>query len=957
MTVVFCDLTGSTALGESLDPERLRALLGRYFDRMRGIVERHGGSVEKFIGDAVMAVFGVPQLHEDDALRAVRAAAEMRDAVPELGLQARIGVMTGEVVTGTEERLATGDAVNVAARLEQAAAPGEVLIGQPTFQLVGESVEVESVEPLALKGKAEPVPAYRLVAVRAAPERRHDSRFVGRARELELVRAAWARAQEERRCELVTIVGTPGVGKTRLVAELLASVEAQWVRGRCLPYGEGITYWPVVEVLKQLGALPPDETAAAALRSLLGESEAATSADEIAWAFRKLLEHAALQRPLLVVFDDIHWGEETFLDLVEHVALLSSGAPILLLCIARPELSDRRPSWPITLRLEPLDDGEVADLIPDRLDPDLREQIVRAAGGNPLFIGEMLAMAADTVGEVTVPPTLQALLAARLDQLELPERSVLERAAVEGEIFHRGAVQALDPADGHVMPRLASLARKELIRPDATQLVGEDGFRFRHLLVRDTAYDGMPKALRAELHERFAEWLEQHGAGLVELDEILGHHLEQAHRYREELGIGQSGELAAAARRRLHAAGSRASVRSDHPAAVNILARAAALVPATEIDLAIEIDLVEALFWGGDGDAALRRARSYTGRARETGDGVAELCGRIQAAEVLTYREPEGATDRLADLVEEAIPVFQAQGHDLALYVAHCALGQVANVRGRPDTVAEEYDRAYEHARRAGLPHQLVGWRATGRLLGSTPVKEFLTWLDEQDPGVARNAWVRAQRAEATAMLGHFDEARAAFVELRSELAERGEVYVLSSVNAEMSVDVELRAGNPSAAVQFGEAGCRSLEETGDRAVLSTMAGKLAQALFALGRIAEAETWAARGAELGASDDAITQMLWRQVRAKVLASRGESAEAERLAREAVSIGAGNGQMLVAAGDAYADLGEVLSVAGNTVEAVEAYKRALSLYERKGNLASADTVRRRLDELGRDPSSV
>jgi len=282
VTVVFCDLTGSTALGESLDPERLRALLGRYFDRMRGIVERHGGSVEKFIGDAVMAVFGVPQLHEDDALRAVRAAAEMRDAVPELGLQARIGVMTGEVVTGTEERLATGDAVNVAARLEQAAAPGEVLIGQPTFQLVGESVEVESVEPLALKGKAEPVPAYRLVAVRAAPERRHDSRFVGRARELELVRAAWARAQEERRCELVTIVGTPGVGKTRLVAELLASVEAQWVRGRCLPYGEGITYWPVVEVLKQLGALPPDETAAAALRSLLGESEAATSADEIA---------------------------------------------------------------------------------------------------------------------------------------------------------------------------------------------------------------------------------------------------------------------------------------------------------------------------------------------------------------------------------------------------------------------------------------------------------------------------------------------------------------------------------------------------------------------------------------------------------------------------------------------------------------------------------------------------
>ena len=343
VTVLFCDLTGSTALGETLDPERLRALLANYFERMKAIVERHGGTVEKFIGDAVMAVFGVPVLHEDDALRAVRSAVEMRDALPELGLQGRIGVMTGEVVTGTEERLATGDAVNVAARLEQAAQPGEVLIGQPTLALVRDAAEVEPIDPLELKGKAEPVPAFRLLRVRDAPERRHGARFVGRDHELAILREAWVRVEKERRCELVTVMGDAGVGKSRLASEFLGSIEATVVQGRCPPYGEGITYWPVVEVLKQLDASSPEEAAEAAIRSLLGESDAATSSEEIAWAFRKTLEHAAAEEPLVVVFDDIQWGEQTFLDLIEHVALLSSDASILLLCMARPELSGRPP--------------------------------------------------------------------------------------------------------------------------------------------------------------------------------------------------------------------------------------------------------------------------------------------------------------------------------------------------------------------------------------------------------------------------------------------------------------------------------------------------------------------------------------------------------------------------------------------------------------------------------------
>jgi class 3 adenylate cyclase len=486
VTVLFCDVTGSTALGESTDPEALRALLARYFERMKGIVESHGGTVEKFIGDAVMAVFGVPVAHEDDALRACRAALEMRDTFPDLGIRGRIGVNTGEVVTGTSERLATGDAVNVAARFEQAAEPGEVLIGESTHALVHEAVVAEPVEPLSLKGKSEPVAAYRLVSVLGAPERRHSLRFVGREAELARIVEAWDRAEAQATCELVTVVGDAGVGKSRLVAEALVAVEPRVVRGRCLPYGEGITYWPVVEVVKQLAVLPSDPAAAAALRSLLGESEAGTTAEEIAWAFRRLLEERA---PLVCVFDDVHWGEETFLDLIDHLALLSAGAPILLLCLARSELR-----WPTTLRLEPLGEEEVEELIGTQVGDELRARIARAAGGNPLFVTEMLAMAEETGGEVIVPPSLRALLEARIDSLEGAERRVLESGAVEGEVFHRGAVQALASEGEPVTPRLAALARKQLIRPEKAQLPGEDGFRFRHLLIRDAAYEALSKA-------------------------------------------------------------------------------------------------------------------------------------------------------------------------------------------------------------------------------------------------------------------------------------------------------------------------------------------------------------------------------------------------------------------------------------------------------------------------------
>ena len=553
VTVLFCDVTGSTELGERLDPEALRALLARYFERMGGIVERHGGTVEKFIGDAVMAVFGVPVVHEDDALRALRAAVEMRDAFPDLGMQGRIGVTTGEVVTGTVERLATGDAVNIAARLEQAAQPGEILIGEATLRLARDAIEVEPVEHLALKGKAEPVRAYRLLSAHGeeGSVRHLAGPMVGRETELRRLADAFGQALDDRSCQLFTVLGTAGVGKSRLVAEFLGSLDgALVVRGRCLPYGEGITYWPVVEVLKQLPPAETDPVASETVRALAANEELVSSSDEIAWAFRKLLEAVAAETPVVCVFDDVHWGEETFLDLVEHVADLSRDAPILLLCMARPDLLDRRTGWAggkvnaTSVLLEPLAPEETEQLIESlaHLDDDLRRRILDAAEGNPLYVEEMVALVQESGGgEVTVPPTIRALLAARLDQLDVSERDVLERGAIEGRIFHRSAVQALAPEDSQVTARLTSLVRKEFVRPDKSELPGEDAFRFRHLLVRDAAYDGLPKAARAELHERFAGWLVEHGRDLVELDEIVGYHLEQACRYHAELGVADAG--------------------------------------------------------------------------------------------------------------------------------------------------------------------------------------------------------------------------------------------------------------------------------------------------------------------------------------------------------------------------------------------------------------------------------
>ncbi len=974
VTVLFCDVTGSTALGERIDPESLRRVMSRYFETAKAIVERHGGTVEKFIGDAVMAVFGVPAVHEDDALRAARAADELRSGLDALNdelerdygtrLELRMGVNTGEVVTGTEERLATGDAVNVAARLEQAAQPGEVLLGEETHRLVRDAVVAEEAPPLEAKGKSEPLVAHRLVSVWAeAPERRHGAPMIGRERQRELLEGAFANVVSERSCHLFTVLGTAGVGKSRLAQEFLAGVEhATVLRGRCLSYGEGISYWPVTEVVKQL---VPDGTTGP-LASILGDESTPSTPDEIAWAFRKLLESQAADRPVIVVFDDVHWGEPTFLDLVEHVADLSRDAPILLLCMARPELLDERRAWgggklnATNVLLEPLAPEETARLIEalgPSLEDELRERILGAAGGNPLFVEEMLAMAGEGGSDVAVPPTIQALLAARLDQLDPAERGVLERGAVEGQVFHRGAVAALAPPDEpQVDRRLVTLVRKDLVRPEPAVLPDDDAYRFRHLLIRDTAYEALPKATRAELHERFATWLEEHGAGLVELDEIVGYHLEQAYRYRAALGPvdGDGTGLAERAAARLLAGADRAQERADGPAAIGLLSRVIELLPPGHAERpGAQLELALQLLEAGEFDRASALTDEAEAAAGASGDEA--LLARCQLARIEHGIQADSSVTMATSLeaAREALVELERAGDEVGAIWALRLLGNLTAWLGDTASGQAYWRQALERGEAVSprLANDVRKWMLWAAWWGPLGVEEMIRMCDEtieSTPSKHLEATSVMMRGVARTTRGELDEGRAEMAAGRGLLRDIGD-RISWAGSSMVEAETELAVGNPAGADEVLAEGHEILAESAETGFLATVVGLRAQVALELGRDDEALQFAEEARAIAATDDFDPHARGRFVRAVVLARRGDFAGADELLATSAALIDPTDYAILHLDLAFARA-EVAQLAGRPVEHRAALEQARSFAEAKGSVMAAARAREALAAL-------
>jgi class 3 adenylate cyclase/tetratricopeptide (TPR) repeat protein len=961
VTVLFCDLVGSTALGESTDPEALRARMRRYFEDLRVILERHGGTVEKFVGDAVMAVFGIPVSHEDDALRAVRAAAEMQAQISEHGLEARIGINTGEVVVGGEgETLVTGDAVNVAARLEQAAGAGEVFIGAETQSLVRDAVRVEAVEPLALKGKAEPVDAFSLLEVLPESEglaRNPEALLVGRKRERNRLWRDFEDVLDESSCRLVTLLGPAGIGKSRLVADFVERVgdSADILRGRCLSYGEGITYWPLVEILIAIGVEPD---------SVIG-----TSPPETQLAFRRLLEARAAERPQVVIVDDLQWAEPVFIDLVEHIADLSRDAPVFLLCVARTELLDVRPDWgggkmnATAILLEPLGDDEcealIGNLLGDaRLEDDLRDRIMAASAGNPLYVEEMLAMVREHGGdgEIVVPPTIHALLQARIDSLDGDVRVVMERGSVEGEVFHRGAVAELSPAPvrADVGSHLTTLVRKELIRSAPPTFPDDEGFRFRHLLIRDAAYESLPKATRAELHERFADWLTVQE--LVERDEIVGYHLEQAYRYRTELDSADPRLplLADGVAARLGAAGRGALERGDVHASLALLRRATSVLPDGD-DRRHELapHLALALWDVGD----LAAATSVLADASKASDPVIGAVSVILTTVFDTLTTGTLNADERHATKEAAYRVLADANDDegLAIYWWTVATEHWFQLNATETIAAAE--RGLEHIRRPERPSrfevEFVWLIRSASVLGPMPVDEALARLDRLEVGARESQLLDASsdgaRARLLACQGNFESARELARSARETMRSAGATVVAAGM-AMFEAWVEQRAGNLEAWERLLRTGLEELEGSDEVAFRATIIGYVAECLYEQGRFDEAHDLCRVVRDMSPPDDVINFVYADAIEGVVLVRRGFAEEGVRLLEGALArvdvtdfyFSRAETRLMLA--EAYSTVGELDRASSSAAE-------ALDIYSAKGDIAGLRRAEERIARLG------
>jgi class 3 adenylate cyclase/tetratricopeptide (TPR) repeat protein len=994
VTVLFADVAGSTALGEQLDPEPLRRVMSRYFEEMRAVLVHYGGTVEKFIGDAVMAVFGVPTVHEDDALRAVRAADQMLERLdslnselePEYGirLEMRIGINMGEVVAGTAtagQTLVTGDAVNLAKRLEQAAPAGAILIGKSMYPLVKDAVEVGPLESFKVKGKVDPVSPLRLESVdQLAPgvARRFDRPLVNRREELAALQAAFELAAGGGVCRRFTVLGAAGIGKSRLVSEFVEMLgsRATVLTGRCLPYGEAITFWPLREIVRALGGAegirseladtPDGELVAERVLAAVGASPDSVRGEEAAWAFRKLFEYLARQRPVVVVLEDIHWAAPTLLDLAEYLLGWSQG-PILLVCLSRPDLIERRPNWvhlgPTVdaLVLEPLSETE-AELLLRQLrrgelgDGESRQRIAEAAEGNPLFLEQLAAMLAETqAGDeaLAVPPSIQAVLAERLDQLSPEERSVIERAAVVGREFSRDAVVELSPPGlrSAVAAHLMALVRRELIRPDTSVATPEDSFRFQHILIRDAAYEALPKRVRADLHERVGRSLEEKpGEEVLEVEEITGHHFEQAFHYRVALGPRdeQVSALGASAAQHLGRAGERALAGGDASAAANLLARASAALdesnPAAPNLLA---SLGMALTATGELEAALEALGEAAERAEAAGDRRTRERAAVERARIgfLTGRIGPEEADAEAN---RAISELESLGDDLGLAKAWLLLVFVHNWRLEYSALERAAERARFHGQRAGAARDTadaLAWVAPATVLGPRSVAdgvEQMERLRSEAPGPLAEAAALLTLGCLGLMGGETESARDLYRRSEAIYRDLG-IRLFAAAQSTLVGWTELVAGDVATAETLLRAGYGELEEMGERGVLSSAAAELGRVLCERGSFDDAAQFAAVAEELSGPGDAANASLIAGIRARVLLSEGDGAEAVRAAEEAVARVAA-GDCLELRADAQRALADAMRAAGRDGEATAALEEALRLYEEKGNLVAAERLR-------------